>query len=208
MRKTRPINLPEQLSEQPAHFLIEAIPESSFSRYPCHSSLTPSTSTTLFADETASFDGSTNDTLPLVEAIEPAPIATAPMSSPYAIRTARSYPPGDPLQSLGDEYLNVLTHQLTVDQLRHAAVETSNQLSNFHRLYSDDEYEGIDNSVTRPPRQLGRRAEGRARIVSITTETNSAGNQVIVSTHIIMHFTHLLIMMVKYFSYVTNSILL
>lgn len=188
MRKTRPIDLPDQSLEQPAHFLIDTIPQSTFSRLPRRGSYTSSSSTTLFADGNASFDVSTNDTLPLVEAMEPA-IASAPPRSPYAIRTVVPQPIDkpfdrfvDPLQphhqerSLGDEYLHVLTQQLTDDQLLQAAVEASNQFSNFHHFYSDEEYES--NVASSPPRQLGRRAEARTRIVSITSETNSAGNQV------------------------------
>lgn len=187
MRKTRPIDLPDQSFEQPAHFLIDTIPQSTFSRLHRLGSFTSSSSTTLFAEGNASFDGSINDTLPLVEAMEPA-IASAPPRSPYAVRTAGPQPIDksfdrfvDPLQplhherSLGDEYLHVLTQQLTDDQLLQAAVEASNQFSNFH-FYSDEEYE--NNNASSPPRQLGRRAEGRTRIVSITSETNSAGNQV------------------------------
>lgn len=203
MRKTRPIDLPEQSFEQPAHFLIDTIPQSTFSRLPRHGSFTSSSSTTPFADGNTSFDGSPNDTLPLVEAMEPA-IASAPPRSPYAVRTSTGPQPidkpfdrfVDPLQphhqerSLGDEYLHVLTQQLTDDQLLQAAVDASNQFSNFHHFYSDEEYE--NNAVSSPPRQFGRRAEGRTRIVSITSETNSAGNQVYVCSHKEFYFKSLL----------------
>lgn len=211
MRKTCPIPLPDEpfsktlprhhTARQP-HFDIDTLaPATRNAAQPQHSP-SSSSSTTLFVDDDTSYDGFTDttssqlsDTLPLVDAMETADTSPqVPMSqfrstinkssnvdpdrctinlvqdsNPHHLRVVQQQ------RSLGDEYLNVLTQQLSdTDQIN------SSLIDNSHLNFTNND-ESIQQNR---PRQMGRRAEGRVRVVSITAETNALGNQVYSNTRI------------------------
>lgn len=80
----------------------------------------------------------------------------------------------DPQISLADEFLNSLA-QRNIHQLQSSLDDDI--------IFSNDYFNENNSNLTCRPRQLGRRAEDRQRIVSITTEINSSGNQVIFLTY-------------------------
>lgn len=208
MRKTCPVPLPdEQLnktllrhSPHTPHFHIDTLAPSRNGRSQPHSP-SSSSSTTLFVDDDISFDGFTDttsqmsDTLPLVGSMEttdtsqqvpmpqfstmPAINKTNDIVAETNDRCTINLQDNEPVvqnqqhqtRSLGDEYLIALTQQLSSDETDTTLIENSNL--NF--------YNGDSVLQQNRPRQMGRRAEGRVRVVSITTETNALGNQVCVT---------------------------
>ncbi len=167
MRKTRPIHIPE------------------------HNISLPSTSTSQVANNPSTTRRLTlpnirksNDTVTLVSSMEPTgetPVPTIDLTT----TTEPVFKPSDPLNvnienelnssferieppTLGDEFLNTLTQ---------SSNDITDLESNFDYGCPETHFGSDDNSQSRP-RQMGRRAEARSRVVSITTETNSLGNQV------------------------------
>lgn len=124
-----------------------------------------------------------NDTVTLVSSMEPTshtPIpsidVTEPIFKPNELlpvnienelnsNTESSEPT---TRTLGDEFLNTLT-QSTSD---------ITDVDSTFDFGCPETHFGSDDNLQNRPRQMGRRAEARVRVVSITTETNSLGNQV------------------------------
>lgn len=166
MRKTRPIEIPEQSSSQATISTSEVV---NYSVTPKRLTLPPLRKS--------------DDTESLITSMEPTD--RTPISSNNIITEEPLFKPNESpnlrienelnenrdtteTRTLGDEFLNTLT-QSTSDI---ADVDSSFDFGCPETHFGCDE-----NSQIRP-RQLGRRAEGRVRVVSITTETNSLGNQV------------------------------
>lgn len=166
MRKTRPIHIPE------------------------HNISLPSTSTSQDANSnnqpatrrlTLPILRRSNDTVTLVSSMEPTshtPIPTIDAPEP-------EFKPSEQLsvtienelnssaetvqpRTLADEFLNTLTQSTS---------DITDADSSFDFACPETHFGSDDNTQNRP-RQLGRRAEGRVRVLSITAETNSLGNQV------------------------------
>ena len=179
MRKTCPINIPEtQQSLSPC-------------AYPLTLRCGDDTSTSndnIDQSRRSSLDcffEYNNDKLPLVQCIESTDTTTVPLSFEnnddfYELENSSndqnvinaSANEITSTRQLENEFLNVLTTQ-------HLMTEHDDlNLSAFVSTTNTD-----DCTSTRPARQMGRRAEGRARVVSITAETNSSGNQVSTRTY-------------------------
>lgn len=155
MRKTRPIELPQHSPQTLRRSLSIAHP---------------------LQDDTCDLR---SDTLPLVLAMVTASETIAPVVryetvaalSPHSTSTSDAAN----TSSLGDEFLNILlTQQQSPNDLRiTSAPPLSPSLS-----YADEGGDNVSGSSSRAPRQMGRRAEARARVLSITASETSDGNQV------------------------------
>lgn len=165
MRKTRPIHIPE------------------------HNASLPSTSTSQSVNNPAATRRLTlpilrksNDTVTLVSSMEPTGqtptidtmSTTDPVFKPSELLNVsienelnNSFETAEP-RTLGDEFLNNLTRSTS---------DITDLESSFDFGCPETHFGSDENGEIRP-RQLGRRAEARVRVVSITTETNALGNQV------------------------------
>lgn len=169
MRKTRPIQIPEQNASVAS------------------TSQTANNQTTIRRSTLPNLRRS-NDTVTLVSSMEPTSQTPVPTIDTSIITATtepvfkqseqlnvnienelnNSFETAEP-RTLGEEFLNTLT-QSTID--------ITDLESNFDFGCQETHFGSDENEQIRP-RQLGRRAEGRNRVVSITTETNSLGNQVL-----------------------------
>lgn len=168
MRKTRPIHIPEHNA---------SLPSSSASTSQAVNN--PKSTRRLTLPNLRK----SNDTVTLVSSMEPTdrtPVptidttTTEPVFKPTELNVNienelnSSFETVEP-RTLGDEFLNNLT-QSTSDVT---------DLESSFDFGCPETHFGTDENTQIRPRQLGRRAEARVRVVSITTETNSLGNQVI-----------------------------
>lgn len=166
MRKTRPIHIPEQVASQAS------------TSHATNYSTTPKRMTLPNLRKS-------NDTVTLVTSMEPTGQTPVPTLN---ITTEPMFKPNEPLninienelnnsvsepRTLGDEFLNTLTQSTS---------DVTDLESSFDYGCPETHFGNDDNTQIRP-RQLGRRAEARVRVVSITTETNSLGNQRIIVNH-------------------------
>lgn len=161
MRKTRPIHIPEHNMSLPSASTSQA-------------TTNPTTTRRLTLPNLRKSD----DTVTLVSAMEPTgetPVPTIDpttepvfkLNDPLSVSIENGFETTEP-RTLGDEFLNTLT-------------QSSNDMVNIESNVGfgcPETHFGSDDSTQNRPRQLGRRAEARVRVVSITTETNSLGNQV------------------------------
>lgn len=164
MRKTRPVHIPEQVASQASTSASQATNYSTAPRRLTLPNLRKS-----------------NDTVTLVSSMEPTAETPVPTIN---TTTEPILKPSEPLnvnienelnnsseaiqsRTLGDEFLNALT-QSTSD---------ATDLDSSFDFDCPETHFGSDDAQIRP-RQLGRRAEGRVRLVSIITETHPLGNQV------------------------------
>lgn len=102
--------------------------------------------------------------------------ALSPTANANAIQRSRT---------LGDDFLDALTsstdsQNITTNLNSHSLDQQDLPID----LFSSNNLSGVEsNETSQNIRQTGRRGEGRTRIVSITTETNSLGNQRIIVNH-------------------------
>lgn len=170
MRKTRPIHIPDNNTSLPSTSTLPAVNN-------------PKTTRRLTLPNLRKF----NDTVTLVSSMEPTdetPVptiettVTSPMESvlkpseqlnvSIENELNNSFETIEPSRTLGDEFLNTLTQ----------SASDINDLESNYDFGCPETHFGSDETTQIRPRQLGRRAEARSRVVSITTETNSLGNQV------------------------------
>lgn len=202
MRKTRPITLPDQ------HTSITISNQQQDHQQPSTSSQYNDIITSQQLDNNIQLDfQNITDTHPLVLSMETTDISQEVPSSPVdqLLSTAdtqqqqlSSLKPNESnnllsttnqrTRTLGDEFLDALTSSTIDDHdtRTHLNNEQSNSSTTLCENNNNDNIHhcgDISNSRTTATRQTGRRGEGRARIVSITAETNSLGNQRIIVNH-------------------------
>lgn len=197
MRKTRPITLPDQ---QHTSITITNQQPSTSSQYNEITS-SPSSSSSRQLDNNlaiADFQNIT-DTHPLVSSIESTDISQEVPSASVVDQLLSSADTQLPkpnqnhlitsnsqrTRTLGEEFLDALTATSTIDNGISIADlnEQSNLSTTLCENNGNDDILCGDSRTTAVTRQTGRRGEGRARIISITTETNSLGNQRIIVNH-------------------------
>lgn len=189
MRKTRPITLPDDANAmqiRSSHFN----PTPDLSEH--NTSLENITIDCELINMDAPVDSSaTSDRHPLVTSIESTDLSQVPSSQQQLLLSSSQT---DELSesdtnerneilaavgnSLENEYLNALTAGCASSNSEPVIMSTTSTNNNNNLQVRLPEDESDEYSAR--PRQLGRRSEARARIVSITTETDSLGDQRII----------------------------
>lgn len=160
MRKTRPIHIPEQNTPLASTSQIINI---------------PTTTRRLTLPNLRK----SNDTITLVSSMEPT--GQTPVPTIDTTTTEPVFKPSDTLNVSIENELNssfeTVESRTFGDQFLNTLTQSTSDMNDLDFGCPETHFGSEDNTQIRP-RQLGRRAEGRVRVVSITTETNSLGNQV------------------------------
>lgn len=178
MRKTRPIMLPDQ---QTSTSLAEFQ----------NTEITASQQLNILPLDYQNI----SDTHPLVLSMESTDISPeVPSAVDQLLLSSDNSPAISPLananavtqrsRTLGDDFLDALTSSMDSQNITRNFNSHSLDQQDLPVISSSTNDIGVQsNEISQNMRQTGRRGEGRARVVSITTETNSLGNQRIIVNH-------------------------